>query len=58
MFAVTIWSFGDFLLFVGIGLAIVIHCVRKYLAANTNVSDAAKKAVSGKAIDLIGKWLK
>jgi len=56
--AVTILGFGDFLLLVGLGLAVAVHVARKYLASNPDVQDAAKKAAANKAISLIGKWLK
>jgi len=58
LFAVTILGFGDFLILVGIGLALVIHYGRKYLASNPDVNDAAKKAAAKTTIGLIGKWLK
>ncbi len=58
MLAVHIVSCSDFFVFLFIGAMCSIYLLRKVAKNNPEVTDAAKKAASSKAIDLIRKWIK
>jgi hypothetical protein len=53
--AITIWSPGEVVLFLGILAGVAHYLAKKYLDANPSVKDAAKEAAAKKAIGLIAK---
>jgi hypothetical protein len=52
------WNANEILLVWIVGIIYVAHLFKKAASKNPEVTDAAKKAATAKAIGMIGKWLK